>query len=273
MDPYRWMKYNERPSDPFFWQFSGYGDISSPENQGYIDVVGSYLASRLRGALATPHFCEFYGAFRAVANCFLYNLEDDLEDFRFTKWFWDAIDSKKFGLRVVEKGSGRQLSREEIQELLRPDADLLTNTSDSGSDSDSDSSSKSDSHSTDSLGAESLPGIGSDSAQDKHSDFYAVELEDTSSIVSEAANENILIRKGPGSIHTVRTMTTASDDDSFAEDYSVHAELYEMPVAVMFLEHMDLLFVVLKSIKDYYLLVLLYMILIIITTVLLDQLN
>lgn len=238
MDPYRWMKYNERPSDPFFWQFSGYGDISSPENQGYIDVVGSYLASRLRGTLGTPHFCEFYGAFRAVADCFLYNLEDDLEDFRFTKWFWDAIDAKKFGLRVVEKGSGRQLSREEIQELLRPDADLLTNTSDSDSDSDSGSDSDSDSDGN-SLGAESLPGIRSESTQDKHSNFHAVELEDTSSIPSEAANENILIRKGPGSIHTVRTMTTASDDDSFAEDYSVHAELYEMPVAVMFLEHME----------------------------------
>lgn len=234
IDPYRWMKNNERPSNPFFWQFPGHGDISTPENQGYIDVLASYLVSRIRGPLQTPHFCEFYGAFRAIADCFLYNLEDDLEDFRFTKWFWDAIDGKKFGLRVVEKGSGRQLTMEEIQDLLRPDEDLLTNASDSEDDDDSD-----DSHSTDSFGAESLPGGMLSAPLEADQTLDVVELEDTSSIASEPANENIIIRKGPGSIHTVRTMTTASDEQSFAEDYSVHAELYDMPVAVMFLEHME----------------------------------
>lgn len=237
MDPYRWMKYNERPADPFFWQFSGSGDVSAPENQAYIDVVGSYLASRLRGALGTSHFCEFYGAFRAVADCFLYNLEDDLEDFRFTKWFWNALDAGIFGLRVIDKGTGRQLTREEVHELLRPDADLLTNTSDS--DSERGENTDDESHSTESVGAESLP----DCLDTRHlgasQDLEAVELEDTSSIASEAANENIIIRKGPGSIHTVRTMTTASDLESFADDYSVHAELYHMPVAVMFLEQME----------------------------------
>jgi len=234
------MKHNERPSQPFFWQFPGPGDISSPENQGYIDILASYLASRLRTTTGSPHFCEFYGAFRAVADCFLYNLEDDLEDFRFTKWFWDAIDAGNFGLRVVEKGSGRQLTREEIHELLRPDAELLTNTSESGSDSGSDSDDESDdTSSTNSFGAESLPNILSTSDSHAQQELVAIELEDASSIPSEAADEKLLIRKGPGSIHTVRTMTTASDDSSFAEDYSVHAELYEMPVAVMFLEYME----------------------------------
>lgn len=235
LEPYRWMKYKERPSQPFFWQFSG-GDISAPENQGYIDVLGSYLVSKLATTLHSPHFCGFYGAFRAVASCFLYNLEDDLEDFRFTKWFWEGLDTNQFGIRVVEKSTGRVLSRKEVHELLRPDAELLTNTSESDSDSDSDDICTTDDE-TSSLGAESIPAHPETSAAT--SNLEGIDLEEAGSFTSEPANETIRIRKGPGSIHTVRTMSTASDETAFDEDYTVHAELYDMPVAVMFLEQME----------------------------------
>lgn len=233
LEPYRWMKYNERPNQPFFWQFAG-GDLSAPENQGYIDVLGSYLVNKLGSTLHSPHFCGFYGAFRAVATCFLYNLEDDLEDFRFTKWFWEGLDSNTFGIRVVEKSTGRVLSRNEVHELLRPDAELLTNASDSDDENEDDTSSEC---STSSLGAESIPANFQGGAST--TDFKGVELEEAGSLASEPANETITIRKGPGSIHTVRTMSTTSDDVSFDDDYTVHAELYDMPVAVMFLEQME----------------------------------
>ncbi len=238
LDPYRWMKYNERPSTPFFWQFSG-SEINTPENQAYIDIVASYLVHRMRVSLNSPHFCEFYGAFRAIAECYLYNLEDDLEDFRFTKWFWDALDSGTFGLRVTEKSSGKQLSREEIHALLRPDADLLTNSSDSDSGSDgTDDSESLDDDTTDSLGAESLFHL---DTSDGHTSTAPqdIQLEEVSSLPSDDGTEECVLRKGPGSIHTLRTLSTASDGTAFSDDYTVFAELYDMPVAVMFLEQME----------------------------------
>jgi hypothetical protein len=62
IDPYNFMRNNERPVEPFFWQFQS-GDVLSPENQGYIDCVASSLVSQLNKSYNSPHFCDFFGCF------------------------------------------------------------------------------------------------------------------------------------------------------------------------------------------------------------------
>ncbi len=173
------------------------------------------MASKLRPTLKSPHFCDFYGCLRAVADVYLYNLDDDFEDFRFTRWFWKAVEANEIGLHVTEKSSGRKLSMEEVKELTKPDDDFLHDESDSESNSESESdSSNSDSSS---ISAESLP----------------------------ADMGHVIMQVGPSgceSPKTVGSLSTASENESmvsFAEEYEIRAELYGMPVAVQYLEYCE----------------------------------
>jgi hypothetical protein len=234
MDPYYCMRNNERASEPFFWDFQ-VDTIKNPENQGYIDIVGSSLVARLSSLYKTPHFCDFYGAFRGRADVFHYNLEDDIDDFRFTHWFWKAIDAGEFGLRVVEKESGNKLSMAEIQSLLRPDEEYLsddeTDSSEESDESDESDESEtgSESDTSSSISAETL---GSSTEQSSGSSSFDCGLEEAS---IASAEECIEINRRS---KTASTFSTASDSTnlSFSDDYTIHAELRGMPVAIMFLE-------------------------------------
>ncbi len=227
MDPYYCMRNNERATEPFFWDFQ-VDSIKNPENQGYIDIVASSLVSRLSSLYKSPHFCDFYGAFRGRADVFHYNLEDDIDDFRFTHWFWKAIDAGEFGLRVIEKESGNRLSMAEIQSLLRPDEEYLSDDdSDSSDDSDESGDSESEFSCSSSISAETLS-----SSESKSDSSFDCGLEEAS---ISSAEEYIEINRRS---KTVGTISTASDSTnlSFSDDYTIHAELRGMPVAIMFLE-------------------------------------
>ena len=230
MDPYHFMRHNERPTEPFFWQFQN-ADVLSAENQGYIDCVASSLVSHLTKLYQTPHFCDFFGCYRGRADVFLYNLEDDIEDFRFTHWFWKAIDAGEFTLRVINKESGKELTTAEIQSVLRPDEEFLSDDETStNSDSDSDSQTSDTSSSFSTLGAETL------CSQDEstHGD-ECCELEEAS---VPSVDGSVHIRRDHRRKHTASTFHTESDasDTSFTEEYTVHAVLPGMPVVCMFLE-------------------------------------
>lgn len=222
VDPYYWLRYKERPSQPFLWNYQKQ-EIVCPENQGYVDCVASFLVSKLRNTLNSPHFCEFLGCFRAVADAFYYNLEDDFEEFRFTTWFWKGFIDGDYDLRIIEKSTGRRLEKSEILEMFKPDNEFLHD------DSDSDKSSKD----SNSIGAESLPG-----------DIYledlvaeAVDIDD----IAMSEKEPISIHKRGGTPKTVHSLSTASDvsEMSFTDEYFMHAELHKMPVAIQFLEHCE----------------------------------
>jgi hypothetical protein len=230
IDPYNFMRNNERPTEPFFWQFQS-GDVLSPENQGYIDCVASSLVSQLIKSYNSPHFCDFFGCFRGRADVFHYNLEDDIEDFRYTHWFWKAIDAGEFGLRVIEKETGKQLSMAEIQSVLRPDVEFLSDDEDEDEDDSSvTSDSRLDSCSSSSLGAETLC-----SQDDENQSLDCSELEEAS---LPSADGSVHIRRDRHRGYTASAYSTESDtsDGSFTEDYSIHAELRGMPVVCMFLE-------------------------------------
>jgi len=231
INPYHWMRYGERPILPFNWNPQT-KTILAPENQAYIDTIASALASKLRNHLSSPHFCTFYGAYRAVTDSYKYNLEDDLDEFRFTKWFWEALDSGSFSLCVTEKSSGRRLSVEELKSLLKPDDEFLDDSSNS-SESDSDTESGSAGSTCSGLSAESLEGL------ESASNVVTTSLEEVTTLGNELDEPVLSIQRRQGfATRSVTSLSTASDDSdaSFTDEYTVFAEFKGMPVVQVFLE-------------------------------------
>jgi hypothetical protein len=241
INPYHWMRHGERPAQPFTWAIQTQTQtktqnqsktISAPENQAYVDTIASALASKLRTHISSPHFCTFYGAYRAVTDSYKYNLEEDLEEFRFTKWFWQVLDSGGFTLSVTEKSTGRRLSVDELKSLLKPDDEFLDDSSESGSEEDTDLEEDTCSE----LSAESLEELESGPGIDVPS------LEEVTTLGNEG-NEldgpvlHIQRRQG-SSARSVTSLSTASDDSStsFTDEYDVFAEFKGMPVVQVFLE-------------------------------------
>jgi hypothetical protein len=232
LDPYHWMRFKERPSEPFIWAYQKF-DIVAPENQGYVDCVASYLASRLRNSLQSPHFCDFYGAFRAVTDIFHYNLEEDLEDFRFTKWFWNGYEAGDFNLRVTEKKSGRRLTKDEILKEFKPDEEFLHDDDDDDTEKETNSTRSGDDETNSEISAQSLKLA--DSAQLTEIPVYN-EITDVDSIPDESDTIQVYKRGRNVTPKTIDSITTASNDNDFTDEYIVHAELYKMPVAIQYLE-------------------------------------
>jgi hypothetical protein len=239
LDPYHWMRYGEMIDEPFSW-ISQNPSVLAPENQGYIDTIASALVSKLHITLHSPHFCKFYGTFRAVTDTYMYNLEDDLEDFRFTNWFWKALDIGRFELCVIEKNTGKQLNTEEVKEFLKPDdVYLQDDTSDDEDDSDDDNSDDSDA--SESLSADfSLSADSIDELPNTLNETIACDMEEITSF--DACVEEISFDKIPAHSHTKTKssyQSSSSSNISFTDDYTVHAKFKSMPVVYMYLEKLS----------------------------------
>ena len=233
IDAYHWMRFKERPHKPLMWQFQR-DDIVNPENQAYVDATASALVAAVGRRLKSPHFCDFYGAVRGFADIFHYNLAEDFDDFRFTKWFWAAIEANEIGLRAVEKKTGRRLTTEEVLTLFKPDDEFLSDEdSDSDSEDESEGESGEEDSETSSIGAEDLPCV-----EEIHLSG-ACELEDAASI--QSSKDVVEVHRTGAAARTASTISTASQSStaSFRDEYDFHAELYDMPVVNMYLERME----------------------------------
>lgn len=231
IDPFQWLKYKETTVLPFSWKNQS-DKVLDAENQAYIDILGSSLVSKINKIYNSPHFCKFYGCFRAVAEKYKYDLKDDLEDIRFTTWFWNAVENNEFVLNMVEKSTGKKLSLEEIKQNMKPDDEYLE-------DSDSESGSESGS------GSESESGSGSEYESKLQSDFELkleeiiniknIDLEEvTFDDKNDESSEPILLNKKRGL--TQDSVSTDSSSYSIYDDYDIFIELSQMPIAVMYIE-------------------------------------
>jgi hypothetical protein len=232
MNTYSWLRFKERPSVPFLWNYQKH-EIVTPENQGYVDCVASSLVGKLKELLKSPHFCDFYGAFRGVVNTFYCNLEEDLEDYRFTNWFWAGFDAGEYGLRVVEKATGRRLSVAEVKSLLKPDDEFLHDDETDSEGSDETDSTESSGGDLGSLGAESISFENAANCEPT-----AIQLEEVDTIGIESSEIQYINKRTATLAHSV-SGDTESSEASYTEEYSIHAELYEMPVAIQYLEYCE----------------------------------
>lgn len=228
IDPFRWMKYKERPSIPFFWDYQS-TDIKSPENQAYIDCIASYLTSVLGKHTKSQHFCDFYGCFRAVVKKFRFNLEDDFEDIRFTKWFWNSVENGDFKLSVVDQKTGHTLTLQEIQEILKPDDEFLHDDNSEADETDQENLDEL----TSELSVESLDFNGN--VHTPPGELNTVGLEEATLEDTPTQEPIQLLQRKSGNC-TPKTASISTASSEFTDEYHIFAEFEGMPVVVMYSE-------------------------------------
>ena len=101
--------------------------INDSWNQAYVETIASYCLGKLKQENVCPHFNLFYGAFRAVAEKYSYNISDEIESYRMYKWFWNAIENKIMNVNIdIENEEERKELYDEI--MKKPDYCLDDNS-------------------------------------------------------------------------------------------------------------------------------------------------
>jgi hypothetical protein len=197
--------------------------LNNPMNQAYIDTLANYLLGQLRERNVSPHFCQFYGGWKATADTYRFNITDEFESYRRYKDFWNRRREGKFQL-YVEKDDSSDSSGSESQssdELFATPNSSLRSTAFSYSSSSTDSHSEAKSHV--SLSAE---GEGQGEGQGEASATVLEELES----VSTFGTRKTSVSSGSSS---------GSSDCSSENAYSVFVEMKSYPVMMIFQEEAD----------------------------------
>ena len=180
--------------------------LQCEENQAYVDTVSVSLLSQLREQGLSPHFVKFYGALVATADKYCYNISDDFQSYKATKWFWKNM-SESFKLRIFSAEKERFLNEDEITPfLLKPeDIELLKDNDESEEELDNLS------NVMENIDLQSIHSTGLD--------------------IDETASIRSLLRVSPSN------QTTGSADDEEEDDEDdIYAEFKNMPVMLIFME-------------------------------------
>ena len=107
LDPVRWMQgryslpqESGLPGHSKSWAYAWH-KLQDPWNQAYVEALATYALSSLRTSDVSPHFNNFYGAYCARADKYHYNINEDYESFRNTRWFWKGKDHGLYDLSVL----------------------------------------------------------------------------------------------------------------------------------------------------------------------------
>ena len=126
LDPVRWMQGRYSipqeaglPGHSKTWT-SAWHKLQDPWNQAYVEALATYALSGLRTSGVSPHFNTFYGAYCARADTYHFNINDDYESFRNTRWFWSGKERGLYALSVLNSSSPDVAPPEDVL------ADLLT---------------------------------------------------------------------------------------------------------------------------------------------------
>ena len=126
LDPVRWMQGRYSipqeaglPGHSKTWT-SAWHKLQDPWNQAYVEALATYALSGLRTSGVSPHFNTFYGAYCARAHTYHFNINDDYESFRNTRWFWSGKERGLYALSVLNSSSPDVAPPEDVL------ADLLT---------------------------------------------------------------------------------------------------------------------------------------------------
>jgi len=207
LDPIRWMKGEYSipqqaglPGHSKTWA-SASTKLQDQTNQAYVESVASYALGRIREAGLSPHFNEFYGAFCATADIYRYNLTEEFQSFRNTRWFWHGQNRGLYKLHVADsKNPGHTVPANILNDILREPSEL---------DSDFDSCEEEE--------------IEVGSIDDGEASLHSDKMSDLS--FTEKEDERIEPRE------------TISEDDSYIEDkYGIYSEISKFPVMLIGLE-------------------------------------
>ena len=190
----------------------------NPMNQAYIDNLANYLLGQLAERKLSPHFCLYYGGFKAIAEKYRYNITDEFGSYRKYREFWERKRNGKFTLHVERDDdtvSEMSLFRTPASSM-RSSAFSYSTRGSGSTDSESESESDSDSDS-----GRSHITLGGDDSQ---INGKLVELESVHSFESGSSKCE---------------SDSDSDSDSSENMYSVFSEFKAYPVMLIFQEKME----------------------------------
>ena len=199
----------------------GWGNVvdklQCDENQAYVDTIAAATLSQLREQNLSPHFVKFYGAVCAKADKYCYNISEEFQSYKNTKWFWQNFREKSFGIRVFSEEKDRFLTGDEVTPfLLTPEqAELLKEDEAEPEDEDQDQNEEV---------LEDLPII--DEAVNR------VELESVGSFGNTTGSTRSIFRVSPSN----HTLHSNSDDDEEDDGQDFFVEFDGMPVMLIFME-------------------------------------
>jgi hypothetical protein len=240
LDAYRVLRFGEvYPEDKISkrWTQSDVPFMNNPNNQAYVDIASSFLASSIHEQFNSPHFTKFYQSFRAISEKYKYNITEDISSYRYNNWFWNGYDKGYFTLELREKGSETLIEEDDMLQLLRPLPELCGDSSDEDSE-DSDTSTNKD---TESSSEEETASINSSSVEELAAELNDVKLNSDLESVQDFNCDDTLPTKLIYR-HSSRTKTSNTDtstESSEFDAYTVHAILKDMPVIVQHTEHMS----------------------------------
>jgi hypothetical protein len=228
LDPHYYMKTREgyigNNMSQSLWSF-GHGSLLDQTNKAYTESLAFHLTSQLGDVV--PHYIKWYGCVRAVAESYIYDIEDDFEEYRFTRWFWKNYDEGWFDLQIVDEKTGAILSREEIIKEFKPDDDILTDTEGSESEGESEDEDLS------SISAEEI-----DELNPNEDENTMMDLESVSTIKTAEVREAAIIGGIEG--HSQKPYSDGSySENSYSNRYKLNAVLPKMPVMINFLEKIE----------------------------------
>ncbi len=250
LDPKNFMKshegYVENPS-PTFWKF-GHGALRFHHNKAYTEAVAYHYASTIGIEGGVPHYVGWLGSVRAFAEEYRYDMDVDFDTFRFRHWFWEHYDAGWYDIRLEERDGGRVLGKEELEELFRPDDDMLTDTSSVSTDSEEDEKEEDEDEEED--GTETEDALDLDIDVIDEVDVYVegeprvvpADLESIHSFsVASSASDLPTPNVAPdGHSHKPYSADGGSDSEgSITEKYNCYVILRKMPVLITFLEAQD----------------------------------
>ena len=217
LDPIRWMKgeYSipQQPGLPWHsktWS-SAWTKLQDQSNQAYVETVAAYALGKIRDAGLSPHFNEFYGAFCATADKYHYNLTEEFQSFRNTRWFWHGQNRGLYRLHVTDsKDKTKSVPQNILDDVLREPSEL---------------SSVSESEEEE---------IDVQSINDEEASLHSDKLSQLSFVdVNEEAEES-------ESEDESEAEDDHETDDSYIEDnYSVYSEIAKFPVMMIGIERND----------------------------------
>lgn len=151
LDPVRWMKgrYEFAMEAANLARTKGWTraqeKIKDPMNQAYVEALSYFSLSRLRELDASPHFPFYYGSMTAVADKYVFNISEEYDSFRNTRWFWRGVDAKRFSVQAdFETDSDRDFWTRRPS-FINEGGDSTNSEEDSDEDASGDESLKADS--------------------------------------------------------------------------------------------------------------------------------
>jgi len=210
LDPIRWMKGEYSlpqqaglPGHSKTWS-SASTKLQDVANQAYVECVASYALGRIRDAEISPHFNEFYGGFCATADIYRYNLTEEFQSFRNTRWFWHGQKRGLYSLHVSDaKVSGGSVPPSILDDILREPSELNSD-SDAGDD---------------------------ESFEEEEVEMEAVDDEEASLHSDEMSDLSFAEERDIN-----KSSDDTSDSSAVEDNYTIYSEISKFPVMMLGLE-------------------------------------